>query len=313
MLAREHALKRIVAHLANISTQAELLGKLHFFDLNIVAEDFYQRLLNEVYGYNLANLNQKQLNTPSIDLADSALKLAVQVTTQRNSTKVQSTLNKFTKHGLGTTYKTLKIVIIGTRTGNYKNLSIPNGVSFDTKADIMDNVSLIKDIEKKSTPDIQAILDIMDSEITHNTGALSILDTPDKDALLNLRNLLDRPALQDPWGQEDSYANFGSSISGLIELINTGKISGTLATKPRFAYEDKKIAEQLNTTYDQLRLLRRLFQAHVRSGEIDLANNKCNFHTSQAEEAFDAQRNAINAHFNSIIAPFGYQPLPKVN
>lgn len=313
MLTREHALKRIVAHLANISTQAELLGKLHFFDLNIVAEDFYQRLLNEVYGYNLANLNQNQLNTPSIDLADSALKLAVQVTTQRNSNKIQTTLNKFIKHGLAKNYKTLKIVIIGARTGNYKNLNIPNSISFDTKADIIDNASLVKDISNKSTSDIQAILDIMDSEITYNTGALSILNTPDKDALLYLRNLLDRAALQDPWGQEASYANFGDSISALIETINTGKVSGALNTKPRFAYEDLKIADQLNTTYHQLRLLRRLFQSHVRSGEIDLTNNKCNFHTPQAEEAFDAQRDAINAHFNSIIAPFGYKPLPKVS
>lgn len=313
MLAREQALKRIVAHLANISTQAELLGKLHFFDLNIVAEDFYQRLLNEVYGYNLVNLNQTKLNTPSIDLADSALKVAVQVTTQRNSNKIQTTLLKYTNHGLGTTYKTLKVVIIGKRTGKYHTLSIPSGVSFDANADIIDNESLVKDIAKKTTSEIQVILDVMDSEITHNTGALSILDIPDKDALLKLRDLIDRPALQDPWDQEVSYIKFGGTITDLIDLISTGKVSGTLTTKPRFSYKDIKIADQLNTTYHQLRILRRLFQAHVRSGEIDIVNNKCNFHTPQAEEAFDAQRNAINAHFNSIISPYGYRPLPKVS
>lgn len=312
MLAREQALKRIVWHLAHLSSQAELLGKLHFFDLNIAAEDFYQKLLNKVYGYNLNNLNQTQLNAASIDLADPVMKVAVQVTTQRTAGKVQRTLDKFTKHGLGTTYKTLKILIIGTRTGKYSTVSIPSGVSFDAKKDIIDNTSLIKDIAKKATHEIQAILDMMDSEITHNSSALSIANRPDKDALLQLRDLMDRPALQDPWDQEVNYSSFGDTISGLIETINSGKFSGVLCTKPRFSYKDKKLADQLSTTYHQLLVLRRLFQFHVRSGEIDIANNKCNFHIPQAQEAFDVQRNAINSHFNSIIAPYGFTPLPKV-
>lgn len=312
MLTREQLLKRVAYHLTHLSAQAELLGKLHFFDLNIAAEDFYQKLLNQVYGFNLENLNHTQLNAASIDLADPAMRLAVQVTTQRSASKIKSTLDKFAKHGLGSSYNNLKVVIIGKRTGAYSTVPIPIGVSFDVKADVIDNVSLIKDIEKKSTQDIQTILDIMDSEITHNLDALSILDRTDKNSLLELRDLMDRPALQDQWALEVNYLEFRNTITGLIEVINTGKFAGTLCTKPRFSYKDQKLVDQLGAAYTQLRVLRQLFQFHVKSGEIDLNTNSCNFHTSQAEEAFDAQRNAINSHFNSIIAPYGYKPLPKI-
>lgn len=313
MLTREQLLKRIAYHLSHLSASAEILGKMHFFDLNIAAEHFYQQFLNQVYGYRLANLNHDQLNAAAIDLADQAIGLAVQVTSQRSAQKIQKTLDKFAKHGLGTTYTTLKIVIIGKRTGTYAKVSIPRGVAFDGCTDVIDNASLLRDILQKPTHEVQLILDLMEREIDYNLTAVSILDKTDADALLDLRDLLDRPALQDPWDVENDYQAFRDTITGLIETINTGRSAGVLVTKPRFAYKDRAVAEQLNALCSQLRALRQLFQFHVKSGEINLNANVCKFHLPQTAAAFDALRNAINAGYNSITAPYGLTPLPNVS
>ncbi|AMN80884.1 SMEK domain-containing protein [Pseudomonas azotoformans] len=313
MLAREQLLKRIAEHLSRLSVQTELLGKIHFFDLNIAAEHFYASLLNQVYGCDLVNLNHAQMNAAAIDLADQSRSLAVQVTSQRSAQKIKKTLDKFAKHGLGTSYTTLKIVIIGKRTGTYSTVSVPTGVAFDGKADVIDNVSLIKDVSLKSVRELQCILDLMESELNYSQAAASIMDKTDKDALLCLRNLMDRSAFQDPWDLEVSYPKFRSTITDLIETINTGRSEGVLITKPRFVYEDHALAEHLNALCTQLRALRQLFQLHVKSGEIDLNANACKFHIPESGAAFDAQRNAIIAGFNAITAPYGLKPLPNIS
>ena len=149
MLKREQLIKDITLHLAHLSADVEILGTMHFFDLNIAAEHFFERLLNQVYGYNLVNLNHSQLNAAAIDLADKNISLAVQVTSDRRASKIQKTLDKFVKHGLGTTYTSLKILLIGKRTGTYSTVTIPDGVVFDGRTDVIDNKSLMQDIEKK--------------------------------------------------------------------------------------------------------------------------------------------------------------------
>ncbi|MDH4555744.1 hypothetical protein E8F11_11265 [Pseudomonas sp. BN417] len=313
MLIRERLIKQIALHITNLSALAEVLGKLHFFDLNIAAEHFYQKLLNQVYGYDLSNLNHSQINAAAIDLADQSRSLAVQVTSQRSALKIQRTLNKFAQHGLGTNYVSLKVVIIGKRTGDYKTVSVPQGVVFDGKADVIDDHSLIREISGKTTPELQSILALIEGEVNHGHTALSVLDKGDADALLDIRNLMDRPALQDPWHLENDYRAFEEAITGLIETINTGRSVGQFVTKPRFKYHDCILVSRLKVIYDQLRALRQLFRAHVQSGEIRLKENTCNFNLPQTAAAFDKLRGAINAEFNSLAAPYNLAPLPNVS
>lgn len=312
MLAHEKLMKYIIENLTRISVQAELLGKVHFFDHHIASEHFFQQLLNQVYGYQLTNANHTRLNAAAIDLCDPHHKLAIQVTAQRQAAKIQKTVDNFANHGLGSTYSTLKVLIIGKRTGTYSTISVPPTVTFNGKTDVIDLASLVHDITKQSTTALQAIVDVMKREITYCQNASAVEQMSDEDAILKLRNLMDRPALQDPWQWEVNFNAFQDAITDLIEAINTGHISGTLSTKPRFSYSDKIIASQLAAIYHQLRLLRQLFRKHVASGEIDPFANRCMFATAQAGAAFDAQRNAINAQFNVLLAQFNHPALPAV-
>lgn len=312
MLTHEKLLKRVIEHLTSITVQAEILGKVHFFDHHIASEHFYQQFLNQVYGYQLTNANHARMNAAAIDLCDPNRKLAIQVTTQRHAAKIKKTVDNYANHGLGNTFTSLKILIIGKRTGKYNTVSVPPGVAFNGQRDVIDNASLIQDIAKQTTPALQAIVDVMDQEISYNRSVATIARMSDSDAILELRNVMDRPALQDPFQWEANFNAFQDAITDIITAINTGHISGTLATKPRFSYSDKITASQLEAIYHQLRLLRRLFLKHVDSGEINLLANRCAFNTPQASAAFDAQRNAINAQFNVLLAQFNHPTLPSV-
>ncbi|AHL34728.1 hypothetical protein CD58_18300 [Pseudomonas brassicacearum] len=313
MLKREKLIKDITLHLTHLSAAVEVLGGMHFFDLNIAAEHFFERLLNQIYGYNLVNLNHSQLNAAAIDLADKNLGLAVQVTSDRRAQKIQKTLDKFGKHGLGTTYKSLKVLLIGKRTGKYSTVVVPSGVNFNCITDVIDNKSLMQDIERKTTLELQAILLLIKSEISYGNTVISALDKTDAEALDDIRELMDCPALQDAWDMENNYRDFGRTITDLIGLIKAGKWKEQLVTKPRSKFDDHTLADQLNVIYNQLRVLRQLFRTHVQSGEINLNDNICDLHLPETAATFDKLRNAINAGFNNITKPYNLPALPNVS
>ncbi len=76
-----------------------------YFDINKEAEDIARRLLNLVLDLDLRNLNQEQQrNFPGIDLADLEAGIAVQVTSERSSTKVKHCLNLFVENQLHASY-----------------------------------------------------------------------------------------------------------------------------------------------------------------------------------------------------------------
>mgnify|MGYP001026942810 CR=1 FL=1 len=67
MLARKHIIEVIGVWLGQLKHCVSTLNTVHFFDLNVVAEDFFAALLNKVYGYSLVNLNHADLNKEAVD------------------------------------------------------------------------------------------------------------------------------------------------------------------------------------------------------------------------------------------------------
>jgi len=64
-----------------------------------VAEDLSRSLLNEIYDYQLENLNYEKNNYPGIDLGDKENNIGFQVTSRRDIRKIQDSLEKFKKIG----------------------------------------------------------------------------------------------------------------------------------------------------------------------------------------------------------------------
>jgi HEAT repeat protein len=67
------------------------------FDINTIAEGVSLKLLNEICGYNLENLNYDHNNYPGIDLGDKINKIGFQITTRKDARKIKECLEKFVK------------------------------------------------------------------------------------------------------------------------------------------------------------------------------------------------------------------------
>lgn len=165
MLLKKQLLDYIGLKLAHLKACVATLNEIRFFDLNVASEDFFASLLNAVYGYSLANLNHDTLNEAAVDLGDKAQRLAVQITSERTKGKIQNTVDKFAERGLGTDYDTLKVLIIGDRTGDYPTLTVPSGVTFSGKTDVIDIPQLMKDISLLGVDDLQRVADLIRNEI----------------------------------------------------------------------------------------------------------------------------------------------------
>ncbi len=172
MLKKLDYVKNIKFKLSYLKACISTLNSSGFFDLNIVAEDFFAALLNEVYGYSLQNLNHTDMNAAAIDLGDPASRIGIQVTSQRNKSKIQKTVDKFVKHGLEKDYDQLKIFIIGKRTGRYENLAVPATVNFSGESDVIDIPSLMKDIRSLDDLALQKVWSLVREKTYQYPGFL---------------------------------------------------------------------------------------------------------------------------------------------
>ena len=138
MLEREQLLKLIVGRLSWLATECELRGFLHLFDVNTISHELFRRLFNELYGLQLIQTDQIQQNFPAIDLGDEGNKQAFQITTEKDGSKIQKTVDTYLKHGLAARYGHLRILVIGQKQSGYKSLKVPDGVDFDSETDVLD-------------------------------------------------------------------------------------------------------------------------------------------------------------------------------
>lgn len=87
--------KTISDELAKIKNLIDVDNNINLNDRNIFLEDIIANILNIIYDLSLLNTNLNISNYPSIDLKDEKSKVAVQVTTNVNHSKIQNTLNSF--------------------------------------------------------------------------------------------------------------------------------------------------------------------------------------------------------------------------
>ncbi|MBN4864781.1 MULTISPECIES: SMEK domain-containing protein [Providencia] len=309
MLNKELAIKEIIYWITHLSTSAKLGGKIHFFDLNIVAEDFYADLLNIIYGWNLVNLNHAELNRAAIDLGDRQQKIAVQITSNRRKDKLQKTINLFNEHNLSKEYSTLKIVIIGEKTRLNSTLNLPLGINFNAKNDILDDTTLISDISSLSIDKLHKIISLIKKDVIPRRDVELSLKQSDLDVLKIYKNYFDRPALKDAWAAEGDFTAFKAALTDLITLMNTGILQEKPITKSRFQIDDIDIKNELKSVAESLRILRELFNLHVRNSDIDLENNTFNSKAIYKADAFDKLKKSIINNLNTVLINNSLSPI----
>lgn len=129
--------------LGTLAYRINLKGRLNILDLHIHSENFYAYFLNELYGWNLENLNPFKQNIEAVDLIDITNKLIVQVSATNTKQKVESSLKK----DILKSYSdfTFKFVSISKDATDLRKITFsnPHGISFDPKVDIIDNKSIL--------------------------------------------------------------------------------------------------------------------------------------------------------------------------
>lgn len=165
-------------YIAKIKTLLNILkseikdsGKLNLLDINVHAEDFFRDLLNLIYGWQLQNLNQWNLNAAGGDLWYDYGKIVIQVSSTATKDKIQSSIDKLSAEKFaGYRFKFLRIDgdVIKLRKELYNT---HDGIVFDPSTDIIDISSLIKEITHLPIDSLSQVFELCVKEIVP-------LDTP---------------------------------------------------------------------------------------------------------------------------------------
>lgn len=183
---KEMYLKIITDSLGTLAHQVEYRNSINLFDINIVAEDFFKDFLNLVYGYNLINLNIIEKNASAIDLGDSASKIAIQVTSDNSSTKIDETIKKFVERKLYNQYDRLLFLIL-TRKKKYSKVFETNNLfDFDKEKDIIDNKDILQYLRDKSTDELSCIAEFLEIELYNKVNEAKIIQANEIETIIEL-------------------------------------------------------------------------------------------------------------------------------
>jgi hypothetical protein len=145
MRNREHLIKNIISHFAVLTVEVTFRSKVNLQDINVHAEQFYKILLNQIFDYELENINIVDQNVAVIDLADKKNKIAIQVTSNNSKKKIKETVDAFIIKKLYKEYRDLKVLVIKQKTKR-AGIIKDEFFSFDMDKDVLDVEYLIKNI-----------------------------------------------------------------------------------------------------------------------------------------------------------------------
>lgn len=94
-MSKEKDIKKVIHLISWWLSKIKLNNCIDLFDINKIAEDITLMLLNEIYRYNLDNLNHKKRHFSAIDLGDTKNGIAFQVTSQTDTYKIKKNLKTF--------------------------------------------------------------------------------------------------------------------------------------------------------------------------------------------------------------------------
>lgn len=145
----------------------ETRGKLNLLDLRVHMETFYLHFCNELFGWQLINLNINNQNAEAVDLVDHSSKIVIQVSAAANKQKVDSALTSVPKDFSGYSFKFISIAkdASSLRKKQFEN---PNGLQFDPLTDILDIPSLLRYVGSLRAEKQLRIADFLKSELRND-------------------------------------------------------------------------------------------------------------------------------------------------
>lgn len=144
MLERQKLIDDIRRGVAALQSYIEPGGTLNLTDTNVHAETFVAGLLNALFGWSLVSVNRNTANHPCIDLIDDAQGLAVQVTSEKGSAKLNNTIKCMKRHKCAKQIRSLKVFLLIPRQKRYTVDTKCRGIKFDWRKDVLDFDDAVK-------------------------------------------------------------------------------------------------------------------------------------------------------------------------
>ena len=131
-------------------------------------ENIIRYLMNAIYGFDLKNLNEEQINYPGIDLGDHHEKIGVQVTETKTSAKLVRSLDKVLENKVYEVYPKFCMFVLGDKQKKYSfdANKYKGKIIFDPSSDIYDFQDLISEINKMNREEMQDVLDYLKMEFS---------------------------------------------------------------------------------------------------------------------------------------------------
>lgn len=154
----------IEGRLSTLATSIEVRGKLNILNWHLHSENFYLHFLNELFGWQLKNINAIKQNTDAIDLIDSNNQIVIQVSATASKQKVESALSKNLSTYGGHTFKFISISKDASKLRNdtFRN---PHNLIFNPKSDILDIPLILTVIGTLGIDDQKRIYEFIKKEL----------------------------------------------------------------------------------------------------------------------------------------------------
>ena len=188
MLNRETYLKSIIESITRLCVQISGCNDVSLYDVNIIAESFYARLLNLVEGLNLVNANTIEKNAQGIDLFDEENRISIQVTSDNSSSKIKHSIEEFIDGKLYERFDRLVILILGNqRKKDYRTGFDTQGkFVFDKNTDIWDSSDLFQKINALSTEKLAQINEYLCIEFDNKYGEFQKTEANEIETIIDL-------------------------------------------------------------------------------------------------------------------------------
>ena len=192
MLNRKNYIEQITHLLTNFKSYIVSINKLKLYDDNNKAEDFFKDLLkfydNDFAG--LENANESNPNAEYIDLISKDEKLAIQVTSRTDTTKIHNTIKGFLEN-----YPELEriiILLIGESKPDYPKTDFTQGgkYKFNKNTDIIDIDDIIKKFNSFDAEKLEQILKFLEKELGYNP-LFSATQEANRDILAEIFDYID--------------------------------------------------------------------------------------------------------------------------
>lgn len=197
-------------------------GPLNLTDINVHSEDFVADVLNALNGWDLVNTNRAVSNFPCLDLFGAAVKVGVQVTSEKGSAKINETLACLRKHSMSSKINHFYHFTLIPKQDTYSIHSVPNGIAFNWQEDVLDFDLVLKLVNAATDKTIVDVVHVVRKSLPRVFAA-----EVDRLAALRLelqacQAIFDREVMRAPFDHEDPAEMYFAIRTMRIEIQKRG-------------------------------------------------------------------------------------------